>query len=104
MHRIPAALEHAYLSRQRRVPTSILNRMVADWAQAQPPPMRKGRRPKLRYAVQAGIEPPTAVLFVSGGELAEDYLRYLERRLREEVDLEGTPVRWVTRSKGESRR
>jgi GTP-binding protein len=104
LHRIPAALEHAYLSRQRRVPTSILNRMVADWAQAQPPPMRKGRRAKLRYAVQAGIEPPTAVLFVSGGELADDYLRYLERRLREEVDLEGTPVRWVTRSKGEPRR
>ena len=73
--------------------------MVNRWTAAHPPPVRKGRRPKIQYAVQAGIEPPTIVLFISGGELGDDYLRFIENRLRLEVDFTGTPIRVVTRSK-----
>jgi GTP-binding protein len=49
--------------------------------------------------VQAGVAPPTVVLFISGGELGDDYLRFLENRLREEVDFTGTPIRIVTRKR-----
>lgn len=91
------AIETALASRRRRVPTGELNRLVRSWVGSHPPPVRKGRRPKIHYAVQAGIEPPTLVLFVSGGELGDDYLRYIENRLRQEVDFTGSPIRVVTR-------
>jgi GTP-binding protein len=47
--------------------------------------------------VQAAVSPPTVVLFVSGGELGDDYLRYIENRLREEMDFTGTPIRVIPR-------
>ncbi len=97
LHRLAAAVEAVLTTRQSRVPTGALNRMLRSWQQAHPPPTRKGRRPKILYGVQAGSSPPTIVLFVSGGELGPDYLRYLENRLRDQIDLLGTPVRWRTR-------
>ena len=99
IHRLGKFIEKSLESRRRRISTGELNQMVGRWTAAHPPPVRKGRRPHIQYAVQAGIEPPTVVLFVSGGELGEDYLRFIENRLRDEVDFTGTPIRVVTRSK-----
>ncbi|HEX6287258.1 MAG TPA: ribosome-associated GTPase EngA, partial [Acidimicrobiia bacterium] len=50
---------------------------------------------------QAGTAPPTFVLFVSGGELGDDYLRFLENRLRAEYDFTGNPIHFVTRNRAE---
>ena len=98
-HRLGAALDFIFENRGRRVPTGVLNREIREWTAAHPPPVRKGRRPKLHYAVQAGTAPPTFVLFVSGGELGDDYLRFLENRLRESHDFTGTPIHFVTRKR-----
>jgi len=84
--------------RGRRIGTGELNRLVTEWTAAHPPPVRSGRRPRL-YAVQAGTGPPTFVLFISGGELGDDYLRFLEGRLRGVADFTGSPIRMVTRAK-----
>lgn len=100
-HRLGPALEAVFENRDRRIPTGVLNREIRDWAAAHPPPVRKGRRPKLHYAVQAGTAPPTIVLFVSGGELGEDYLRFLENRIRQVHDFTGNPIHLVTRKRGE---
>jgi GTP-binding protein len=99
--RLGAALEAVFETRQLRVPTGVLNREIREWTAAHPPPVRKGRRPKLHYVVQAGTAPPTFVLFVSGGELGEDYLRFLENRLRGTHDFTGNPIHFVTRKRGE---
>ncbi len=99
--RLGAALEAVLENRVNRVPTGVLNRQIREWAAAHPPPVRKGRRPKLHYAVQAGTAPPTFVLFVSGGELGDDYLRFLENRLRSAHDFTGNPIHFVTRKRGE---
>jgi GTPase len=105
LHRLPAAVETARLNRETRVPTGPLNRMVRSWQEEHPPPVRRGRRAKILYATQAGVRPPTILLFVSGGELPTDYLRFLENRLRKEIDLTGTPVRVVGRRRvGSARR
>ena len=69
---------------------------MAGWVAAQPPPPHKGRRCRIMYAVQAGVRPPTVVLFTVGARLAPEYLRYLERKLRERFELVGTPVRFIT--------
>nr|PZN32663.1 MAG: ribosome biogenesis GTPase Der [Actinomycetota bacterium] len=92
---LPAVLEN----RARRIPTGELNRRIREWVAAHPPPVRKGRRPKIQYAVQAGVNPPTIVLFVSGGEIGDDYRRFLENRIRREYDFEGTPIHIVARDK-----
>jgi GTP-binding protein len=99
MQRLPAALEVVLENRARRIPTGQLNRLIRGWQAAHPPPVRKGRRPKILYAVQAGTNPPTIIVFVSGGEIGDDYLRYLENRLRAEMEFEGTPIHLVTRAK-----
>jgi len=99
LHRLGKMIEQALESRSRRIGTGELNRMIERWTAAHPPPVRKGRRAKIQYAVQAGSSPPTVVLFTSGGELGDDYLRYLENKLREEVDFTGTPIRMVTRKR-----
>jgi len=99
--RLGAALDAVFETREYRVPTGVLNREIREWTAAHPPPVRKGRRPKLHYAVQAGTSPPTFVLFVSGGELGEDYLRFLENRLRGAHDFTGNPIHFVTRKRGE---
>ena len=97
--RIGGAIEAVLETRETRIPTGRLNRDIRDWAASHPPPVRKGRRPKIHYAVQAGTSPPTFVVFLSGGELGEDYLRYLENKLRESYDFVGTPIHFVTRSR-----
>jgi GTP-binding protein len=98
LHRLGKMIEQALASRSRRIGTGELNRMMERWTAAHPPPIRKGRRPKIQYAVQAATGPPTIVLFISGGEIGDDYLRFIENRLREEVDFTGTPIRLVTRA------
>lgn len=98
LSRLPAVIHAVTEARQTRISTGVLNRLVRDWVAAHPAPTRRGRRPKVHYAVQAGTAPPTFVVFVSGGELGEDYLRFLENRLRREADFTGNPIRMVTRS------
>lgn len=101
--RLAAAMEAVFEARQTRVPTGRLNRNIRRWTAAHPPPVRKGRRPRIHYAVQAGVAPPTFVVFISGGELGPDYLRFLENRLRGDGDFTGTPIHFVTRKRAERR-
>ena len=57
-----------------------------------PPPVRGGRQPKILFATQAGIEPPTFIIFATDF-LESSYRRFIERRLREEFGFTGTPIR-----------
>ena len=102
IQRLPGAIEAVLEGRVTRLPTCQLNRAVRKWAAAHPPPVRKGRRPKIHYVVQAGTAPPTFVVFISGGTLGDDYLRFLENRLRDEADFTGNPLHILSRA-GERR-
>jgi GTP-binding protein len=102
IQRLPGAIEAVLEGRVTRLPTGQLNRAVRKWAAAHPPPVRKGRRPKIHYVVQAGTAPPTFVVFISGGTLGDDYLRFLENRLRDEADFTGNPLHIFSRA-GERR-
>jgi len=90
--RIGSAVRASLEARQQRIPTGELNRLIRQWQETHPPPVRGGRRAKIMYAVQAGRQPPMVVLFVAGGVLGDDYLRYLENRLRESYDFTGSPI------------
>jgi len=97
LHRLPAAIRAVLENRRQRIPTADLNRLIRQWQEAHPPPVRKGKRPRIIYATQTSTDPPSIVLFVRGGDIGEDYLRYLENRLREEFDFMGTPLRLTAR-------
>ncbi len=99
LRRLGPAVEAVLAARTVRLGTGELNRLVRSWQASHPPPVRKGRRPKLMYVVQPGTEPPTFVLFTAGGDIGEDYLRYLENRLRESADFTGTPIKLVVRKR-----
>ena len=96
MSRIAPAMRTALASWDRRIPTGRLNSWLSDVIAATPPPVRGGKQPKVLFATQAAIRPPTFVLFTSGF-LEAGYRRFLERRLREEFDFDGSPIRLSVR-------
>ncbi|MFO7589280.1 MAG: ribosome biogenesis GTPase Der [Acidimicrobiia bacterium] len=86
------ALREAEAAYHRRIPTAALNRLIQDAQTAHPaPPVRKSR-PRVLYATQGAVDPPTFTLFVSH-ELPATYLRYLERRIREAFEFGPTPIK-----------
>lgn len=87
-------------ARRRRIPTPELNAVLARAIREHVPPLVHNRRFKLFYATQAGIDPPTFVLFVNDPELVHfSYRRYLERAIREAADFEGTAIKLVFRAR-----
>ena len=98
-HRLPKYIRTVLEHRRQRIPASEVNKLVRSLQEAHPPPVRKGRRPKILYAVQAETDPPTFVLFVRGGELGTDYIRFIENRIRDTYDFTGTPIRIRTRNR-----
>ena len=92
MEKLVPALETALRGWETRVPTSKLNAFLGELVAAHPHPLRGGKQPRILFGTQAGIKPPTFVLFTSGF-LEAGYRRFIERRLREEFGFEGTPVR-----------
>ena len=89
-----------WAERRKRVPTGELNRMLMAATDRTPPPLVRGKRPKLFYATQAAISPPTFVFFASDASAVHfSYRRYLENRLRETFGFHGTPVRLVFRDR-----
>ncbi len=92
VHRLAPALREALASWDRRIPTGRLNGWLKDLIAATPPPVRGGRQPRVLFATQAAIRPPTFVLFTTGF-LEAGYRRFIERRLREDFGFTGSPVR-----------
>jgi GTP-binding protein len=92
VHRIAPALRLALSSWDKRIPTGRLNGWLSELVAATPPPVRGGRQPRVLFATQAATRPPTFVLFTTGF-LEAGYRRFIERRLREDFDFTGSPVR-----------
>jgi GTP-binding protein len=87
-----------------RVSTGDLNRVVRAAMEASPPPMAGSKTPKVFYATQIGVHPPTVVLFTNGPELFDDtYVRYLTKTLRDAFPFSEVAIKVVLRAKGEGR-
>ncbi len=98
--RLIGAIEKAYATWNKRIPTSALNRWFEQATRNNPPPAVSGRRLKLNYVTQTKARPPSFVVFCSRADaVPQSYLRYLTNTLREAFDLPGTPVRITLREK-----
>ena len=93
-------VKEVYETARRRITTGVLNDVVTDAVNALQPPMQGGKRLKIYYATQGGIQPPSFVLFVNEEKLMFfSYERYLENFFRKTFMLEGTPIRFILREK-----
>ena len=78
---------------KREIPTSILNNVILDAYQLNIPPSYKGKRLKIYFSSQTGTKPPKFTLRVNNKGLVHfSYERYLENKIRENFDFEGTPI------------
>ncbi|MCQ2441299.1 MAG: ribosome biogenesis GTPase Der [Clostridia bacterium] len=85
-----------------RISTGKLNDILADATARVQPPTDKGKRLKIYYMTQASTRPPTFVCFCNNVQLFHfSYQRYLENQIRSTFGLEGTPVRFVIRERGD---
>lgn len=94
------AIELANSAYNMRVPTSVLNEVIQDSQVMNEAPDFNGGRLKIYFANQTSCEPPTFVLFVNKPRYAHfSYMRYIENRLRESFELDGTPINIILRER-----
>ena len=89
--RLVRALDAALEGWETRVPTGVLNAFLGRLVAEHPHPVRGGKQSKIMFGTQASTAPPTFVLFTSG-KLESSYMRFIERRLREEFGFVGSPI------------
>jgi len=89
--RLAKAIDAALLGWETRISTGRLNALLGLTAAAHPHPVRGGKQPRILFGTQPQSCPPTFVLFTTG-ELDPQYVRFVERRLREEIGFTGTPI------------
>lgn len=78
---------------KREIPTSVLNDVITDAYMLNIPPSYKGKRLKIYFTNQSGTKPPKFTFHVNNKGLVHfSYERYLENKLRENFELEGTPI------------
>ena len=85
-----------------RITTGMLNDMLTDATTRVQPPSDKGRRLKIYYMTQIGVQPPTFVIFCNDIRLFHySYQRYIENQLREVFGYNGTPIKLILRQRGD---
>ncbi len=100
VEKILTLCERALENSNRRIPTGQLNDLILDCVRISEPPSINGKRLKINYSTQVSVAPPTFVLFVNEENLMHfSYKRYLENRIRNAYDFEGTPIKLIIREK-----
>jgi len=89
--KLSKAIQLALKGWETRVTTGQLNSFLGRVVAAHPHPVRGGKQPRILFGTQAHTAPPTFALFTSG-QLDPPYVRFIERRLREDFGFEGSPV------------
>lgn len=91
-------IDRVAAARQRRIPTSELNKFIEAVTMAHPPVSKNRREVRIMYAAQTAVAPPSFVLFTNvASELHFSYERFLVNQLRESFGFEGTPIRLKVR-------
>jgi len=93
-----------YGKANKMIETSRLNQAVAAWIEETPPPAGPRTHFKLRYAVQASVNPQRFIFFVTRPEaVAESYRSFLKNKIRLELGLDGIPIQLELRASRKDR-
>jgi len=102
LHKLFPVIDRVAEQHAMRIPTPLLNDVVADAVAVTPPPTDRGRRLRINYATQVAVKPPTILVFVNEPELMHfSYERFLENKIRAAFEFEGTPLRLYARRKSD---
>ena len=102
IHTLMPEIISAYENAKKEIKTSDLNNVIRDAYALNPPPSYKGKRLKIYFVHQEGIKPPRFIFLVNNkGLIHFSYERYLENKIRESFDLDGTPIILKFKNKGE---
>lgn len=94
--------EKVYSECTKRISTGLLNKVIKEAYMLNPPATVKGKRLKIMYVTQSGIQPPHVVIFANNSDLMKDhYKRYIENKLREAFGFYGTPIRLSVRERSD---
>lgn len=96
--KLSKAIDLSLLGWETRISTGQLNSFLGRVAAAHPHPVRGGKQPRILFGTQAHAAPPTFILFTSG-QFDAQYVRFVERRLREDFGFEGSPVHVEVRAR-----
>ena len=93
IHTLMPEIDKVYENSKREIKTSVLNDVIRDAVLLNQPPSYKGKRLKIYFVNQSGVMPPKFTFSVNNKGLVHfSYERYLENKLRENFDFEGTPI------------
>ena len=102
VHKILELAKESYVQSARRITTGTLNDVVNEAVSMAEPPAMSGKRLKLYYATQVGVQPPTFVIFVNDEKLVHfSYKRYMENFFRKTFGFAGTPMRIFFRNRSQ---
>jgi GTP-binding protein len=88
---------------RQRVPTGQLNRLIQQAQADHPPPLWQGRQPRILYATQVGIQPPTIVLVCNEPRMiSQGYRRYLVNVCRDHLPFAEIPIKLYLRKRSAS--
>ncbi len=100
--RLLELIKYVNTQNSMRITTGMLNDLLADATARVQPPTDKGKRLKIYYITQSSTRPPTFVCFCNRADLFHfSYQRYIENQIRSNFGLEGTPVRFIIRERGD---
>ncbi|MDI9472987.1 MAG: ribosome biogenesis GTPase Der [Bacillota bacterium] len=100
VHRLLPMIDRIQENRMRRIPTGVLNDLLQEAVLMHELPSDKGKSLKIYYITQSSVAPPTFVLFVNSRKRMHfSYQRYLENKIRESFDFEGTPMHFVLKER-----
>ena len=102
LHQIYTEAENVYAECTKRISTGLLNKVIKEAYMLNPPASSKGKRLKIMYVTQTGIQPPHIVIFANNADLMKDhYKRYVENKLREAFGFFGTPIKLSIRERSD---
>ncbi len=102
MHTLMPEVIKAYENNQKEIKTSLLNDVILEAVSLHEAPSYKGKRLKIYFVSQTGTKPPKFTFQVNNKNLIHfSYERYLENKLREAFDLDGTPIILQFKNKSE---
>ena len=103
VERLFELVKYVHEQNSMRIKTGMLNDVLNEATSKVQPPSDKGKRLKIYYMTQPTTCPPTFVVFVNNKDLMHfSYLRYLENQIRGVFGLEGTPVKFIIRERGDT--
>lgn len=105
IHTLMPQIIKVYNNSTKMIATNLLNNVIEDAYALNLPPTYKGKRLKIYFCNQARCQPPTFNIQVNNKGLVHfSYERYLENKIRESFDFEGTPIVLQFKNKGEQER